>query len=127
MRAVLIVEDQDLIRDMLAFAFEEAGFEPLLAASAAEGSAFVHDDAQEPCALITDINLGADVNGWDLARAARSLRPELPVVYITGDSAAEWPVQGVPGSTLVCKPFIPSRVVAAVADLLTPDGGRQVA
>jgi hypothetical protein len=41
------------------------------------------------------------------------------VVYITGDSAHEWTVHGVPNSVLVTKPFAAAQVVTAVSQLLT--------
>lgn len=70
-------------------------------------------------ALLTDVNLGRNrMDGWDVGRSAREADPAFPVIYMTGDSAAEWTARGVPGSLLITKPFAPSQVVAAVAQLL---------
>ena len=44
---------------------------------------------------------------------------DLAVIYITGDSAHEWAVQGVPKSMLVSKPFAPAQIVTAISSLLT--------
>jgi hypothetical protein len=42
----------------------------------------------------------------------------LPVVYITGATADEWAIQGVPNSILLTKPFAPAQLVTAVSQLL---------
>ena len=76
-------------------------------------------------ALITDIKLGADTTGWDVARHARELKPDMPVVYMTGSEAHDWASLGVPNSVLVPKPFAPAQVLTAVSQLLnvgTPPG-----
>ena len=76
--------------------------------------------AAPPCrALITDIRLASSpITGWDVARRARELQPDLPVVYITGDSGHHWNSEGVPNSVLVMKPFAVAQVVTAVSQLL---------
>jgi len=42
----------------------------------------------------------------------------MPIVYMTGDSADEWPSKGVPNSILLTKPFAPAQLVTAVSQLL---------
>lgn len=68
--------------------------------------------------LITDVDLGGGPSGWDVARHAREILPDIPVIYITGGSADEWSAQGVPGSILVAKPFAPAQIISAIASLL---------
>lgn len=43
----------------------------------------------------------------------------MAVVYATADSAHEWPVQGVPKSVVVQKPYAPAQVLTAVSTLIT--------
>jgi hypothetical protein len=45
--------------------------------------------------------------------------PVLPIVYMTGDSAADWPVQGVPNSAVVQKPYASAQLVTAISTLIT--------
>ena len=75
---------------------------------------------------MTDINLGGDkLSGWEVARHAREINPDFPVIYMSGDSAEEWASQGVPRSIMLAKPFAPAQLVTAVAQLLnagTPTG-----
>ena len=69
-------------------------------------------------ALITDIRMGEGPDGWEIARRARELNPRLPVIYMSGDSAADWSAQGVPGSIMLQKPFASAQIVTAVASLI---------
>jgi CheY-like chemotaxis protein len=69
-------------------------------------------------ALITDINLKNEASGWDVARRARELFPDLPVIYVTSVAAEEWTSQGVPRSLLIQKPFAAAQITTAVSQLL---------
>lgn len=116
---ILVVEDEVLIQSVLEEALHEGGYEVKIASSGDEAVKLL--DAQNPKyrALVTDINLGRGrMDGWEVARHARELEPELPVVYMTGDSAAEWPSKGVPNSVLITKPFAPAQILTAVSQLL---------
>jgi len=69
-------------------------------------------------ALVTDVQLGPGPSGWEIAKRARELHPEIPVVYVTGTAAAEWSSKGVPNSLIIQKPFAAAQVVTAVSQLL---------
>jgi len=69
-------------------------------------------------ALVTDVDLGGRLSGWDIARAIRETNPAFPIVYITGAAADEWISQAVPNSVLVQKPFRPRQIVTAISQLL---------
>jgi len=69
-------------------------------------------------ALVTDIQLRGVIEGWEVAKRARQIDPELPIVYMTGGNAAEWPSHGVPNSILLTKPFAPAQLVTAVSQLV---------
>jgi CheY-like chemotaxis protein len=68
--------------------------------------------------LVTDIRMPGQTTGWDVARHARRLNPDVAVVYTSGDSAPEYKAEGVPDSTFVQKPFAPDQVTAALSTLL---------
>lgn len=116
---LLLVEDESVVLLSTQLALEEGGYTVATAADGAEALAAVHDQALEVAGLITDVRLGSGPNVWDVARQARELNPELPVIYATEDSANEWPAQGVPKSILVRKPYAPAQVVTAISTLLT--------
>lgn len=116
---VLIVDDEEAIRLVLEEVLTEGGYAVRFASNAEEAMSLL-DDA-EACirALITDVNLSpGKQTGWDVARHAREVTDNLPVVYITGASAHEWSVYGVPKSVLLSKPFAPAQIVTAVSHLL---------
>lgn len=101
---ILLVEDETLIQDLLQEALTEAGF-ALVITGTAEGALVELDaDASRFRALITDIRLGDGPDGWDVARHARERVPEMPVVYMSGDSGADWAAKGVPGSIWCTSP-----------------------
>ena len=90
MPLILLVEDEDLIREMLVEALEAAGFSTLAAADAQEAVALFAQDGHEIRGLVTDINLAEGMDGWELACAAREKSGDLPVVYVSGASGHEW-------------------------------------
>jgi DNA-binding response OmpR family regulator len=113
---ILIVEDEPLIGGSLKDVLEDAGFLVDLATDADEAMAILERDrARDLSGLVTDINLGGPRTGWDIAARTREMNPALPVVYMSGDSAADWPARGVPHSTVLEKPFAASQIVVALS------------
>lgn len=115
---VLVIEDEPLVGLMVQEGLEEAGYETRLTASAHEALHELESAADLLSALVTDIRLRGEADGWQLARRARELNPLLPVVYMSGDSAADHSSQGVPHSIMVQKPFAVAQIVTAISTLL---------
>ena len=69
-------------------------------------------------ALVTDIKVRGKMDGWEVAQHAREIEPEFTIVYMSGDSAADWTSKGVPNSIMLVKPFAPAQLVTAVSNLL---------
>jgi DNA-binding response OmpR family regulator len=115
---VLVVEDEASIQDMVEDALSEGGFKSEIVSSGEEAITLLQGHREDYRALITDINLSGRLTGWDVARRARELRPEVPVVYMSGASGDQWASQGVPNSLLLVKPFAPAQIVTAVSQLL---------
>ncbi|MEP6982871.1 MAG: response regulator [Sphingomicrobium sp.] len=100
-------------------ALEAGGYKVMTATGGTEALEMLDALTSELSGLVTDIRLGDGANGWDVARHARELKSDLPVVYTTTDSEAEWPVQGVPNSVLVQKPYAPAQLLTALSTLMT--------
>jgi DNA-binding response OmpR family regulator len=114
---ILVVEDDQTIQSIVEEALSDGGFEPAIASSGEEALTLLGGSKYR--VLVIDIKLGKDrIRGWDVARRARAINPDLPVIYITGANADEWAVQGVPNSILLIKPFAPAQLVTAVSQLL---------
>lgn len=124
---LLLVEDEHLTLMMAEEALQSGGYVVIAAATGAEAMAVLDSRHEQICGLITDIGLGSDPNGWDLAHYARRLRPEMPIVYTSSESTGEWPIQGVPTSVLLQKPYASAQLLTAISTLLTEAGARGVA
>lgn len=112
---ILVVEDEILVQELINGALTEGGFETEIVASGEEAITKLEDEPTKYRAVLTDINLKGKLTGWDVARRARELISEMPVIYMTGAAADEWSSQGVPNSIL---PFAPAQIVTAVSRLL---------
>jgi DNA-binding NtrC family response regulator len=120
---ILVAEDEKIIRELLGVTLEEDGYEVVLAENGEEAVGLL-DTRKDAKGLITDVRLGGKrkLTGWDVARHARELNPEIAVVYLSGDSSVDWAVQGVPKSVMVSKPFALSQISTALANLLNETG-----
>lgn len=113
---VLVVEDEILVREMIAEELRDAGF-AVLEAGDGEAASGLLSARGSVDVLFTDIRLPGRLDGWAIARLARQLRSALPVIYATGytvDRSAE-----VPGAIFLNKPYQPSQVVEIIAKLLS--------
>lgn len=115
---LLLVEDEALILNDLELALADAGYTVITAMSGAEAIATLDDSGNPLAGIITDIRIGDEIDGWAVARHARGLAPLIPVVYMSGDSAADWPSKGVPNSAILQKPFAAAQLVTAISHLM---------
>ena len=115
MRAtILLVEDEPLLREMTRVDLEDLGHFAVCSVDCEEASALLMGE-QMVDALITDIRMPGECDGWELARRARALRPNLPVIYISGYSAEQ--PQPVPGGIFLKKPYRLRDIEQALAEL----------
>jgi DNA-binding response OmpR family regulator len=117
MSAVLLVEDDADIRDLLESAFEEHGLAVRSADADRAAYAILEKEARSFSLLVTDINLGEGTTGFDVAREARRLNPDIKVIYISGEVDGPG-VFGVDGGELVRKPFTPAELVDHALDVI---------
>jgi CheY-like chemotaxis protein len=99
-RRVLVVDDDVLVLEVVAFMLEELGCETILARSGTEALGTIAED-QTIDVLVADINMPG-LDGSALATRARNFRPELAVILLTGGVSDN---QGFP---LLRKPFAQS-------------------
>jgi PAS domain S-box-containing protein len=80
---ILVVEDNDELRQYLCGVIEELGYRVVAAGSGPEGVAALerHPDT---ALLLCDVILPGGMNGRETAEAAKALRPDLKVVFMTG-------------------------------------------
>lgn len=115
---ILFVDDEPLITETVKETLEDGGFTVRPEHTADDALHALDECGGQLAGLITDVNLGSEVTGWDIAKRARELRPDLPIVYTSGYAAGDWSAQGVPHSTMVPKPYAPAQIVTAISSLI---------
>jgi len=116
---ILVVEDDHLIQSVVEESLTDGGFEIVISSSGENAVELLDASEGKYRALVTDINLGrGKIDGWDVARHARELDPNFPVVYMSGKDADDWASKGVPNSIMLAKPFASAQLVTAVSQLL---------
>ena len=121
---ILLVEDDHVIRMLTAEALADLGCRVVEAADAAEAlRALATPDAID--LLVTDVGLPNGINGRQLAEAARTRRPDLPVLFITGYAGSALnDAQLSPGMSVIGKPFMLGALTDRVAAILVGDQTR---
>ena len=111
---VLLVEDEREVAELTREALSDAGFSVTLALDDVTAYQTLEHEARSFAAVVTDINLGAGVTGFDVARCARRLNDEIKVIYISGSGphASQF---GVERALTVEKPFNPRDLAEQVA------------
>jgi CheY-like chemotaxis protein len=113
---VLLVEDEPLISDIAAEALQEQGFEVETAANA--GDALRRLAAEAPVdILFTDIDLPGGMDGTALARRARQLRCDLPVIFTSGRYRPDVS-SAVAGAAFLPKPYNFSTLGRIMRDVM---------
>jgi two-component system, OmpR family, response regulator len=115
-RRVLLVDDDPHIRQLLAFAFDKAGF---AVAEAGDGEAALAEVAREaPDLVVLDINMPR-MDGLEVCRRLRS-QGEVPVLFLSSRDDEFDRVLGIElgADDYVTKPFSPREVVARANAIL---------
>jgi len=118
-QTVLVVDDEPSVRMLVTDVLEELGFHVIEAVDGPAGLKVLQSDARIDL-LITDVGLPGGMNGRQLADAARTTRPALNVLFITG--YAENAIIGngrlAPGMQILTKPFVVETLAARVLDMI---------
>jgi signal transduction histidine kinase len=116
---VLVVDDEPTVRMLIVDALQELGYACAEAADGPAGLRLLQSNARFDL-LITDVGLPGGLNGRQVADAARALRPELKVMFITGYAENAVLNHGhiQPGMEVLTKPFAVSDLAARVDRML---------
>ena len=116
---VLVVDDEPTVRMLVTDVLGDLGYGALEAEDGASGLRILQSRSRVDL-LITDVGLPNGMNGRQMADAARMLRPELKVLFITG--YAENAVVGNghldPGMAVLTKPFVMDDLAAKIRALI---------
>jgi CheY-like chemotaxis protein len=118
MRAVLIVEDDALVRMLAVDIVEEAGYVALEASDADEAVAIL-EARSDIVVLFTDINMPGSMDGLKLAHAVRNRWPPIKIVMVSGKVRVT--ASDLPSDTrFFAKPYAASKMVSELRSLMAP-------
>jgi len=80
---VLVVEDEPFVRALAVEVLEEEGFE-VIEAPSADYAMSVLRSRDDVAVLFTDVEMPGQLNGLDLARAAKTMFPQILVIVVSG-------------------------------------------
>ncbi len=112
MRVLLVDDDRDLT-DLLQFAFQRAGFTPLIAHDSP--GALRLFNGERPDLVVLDVNLGA-WNGLDILKELRRSSAQVPIVMLTALDSEDDKIRGLElgADDYVTKPFSHRELIARV-------------
>ena len=117
-RQVLVVEDEPEICELIADYLRAEGFRPACVSSDEEAAEILRRASSLAC-MIVDVNLGRGATGFDVARLARRLDPQLPVIFVSGQTSADSLERfGVTGALFLPKPFTAAELMEQVRRLV---------
>jgi CheY-like chemotaxis protein len=111
---VLVVEDEALVQLVAIDLLEDAGIPVWSASTGEEALDVLQRHCHEISVLFTDVNLGAGITGFEVARRARALCPQIRVIYATGAPQPNVQTERVTKSLFINKPYAVSHVLDAV-------------
>jgi DNA-binding response OmpR family regulator len=120
---VVLVEDETSLRKYATRVLREHGYRVIDAADAGEAMEIFRAMDETIDLLLTDVVMPG-MNGHELAREVRLLRPETKVLYMTGYTEETVLRNGVKDSEieLLQKPFPPAVLLRRVAAVLEGEG-----
>ncbi len=119
MLRVLVIDDDQAVRDVTRRVLAGAGYEAFTAKDGASGLGLWHERGAD--LVITDVRM-ADMDGLTILAQLRTEAPHLPVILMSGDMSVgsrierDDPSRGV--TRLLPKPFVRSQLLDAVAAAL---------
>ncbi|SEO35873.1 Response regulator [Pseudomonas sp. E141] len=98
---ILVVEDDDIVRMLIVDVLEELEYQVLEADGCEQALAYLRNDAQPIALMMTDVGLPV-MDGRELAKQARSARPQLPILFASGYAES---IDVPEGMAVIGKPF----------------------
>jgi DNA-binding response OmpR family regulator len=117
---VLLIEDDELVRNMLQTALHQAGYDVTLAGNGREGLRKFAE--RRPDIIVTDIIM-PEQEGIETILAIRKLDQAVPIIAMSGGSslgAVDFldAARSFGASRILTKPFSPKDLIAALKDCL---------
>jgi two-component system, cell cycle sensor histidine kinase and response regulator CckA len=119
-RTILVVDDEDIVRGLIARTLMEGGYRVLQASHGAAAIGLLELQAQEVDLVICDLVMPI-LGGRELSAWMKDHCPELPLLFISGYPKAYLEAHHLYDATvpMLRKPFLPSRLLETVEELTT--------
>jgi CheY-like chemotaxis protein len=115
---ILLVEDESLIRSIMADEFLDAGFDVIEARDGEEAIAILADPPRAFTLVVTDINMPGPADGFAVAARLRRDTQDIPVIFTTGHPDSLDRLKAMGGvQHIVAKPYSPAKLVALARHL----------
>lgn len=112
---ILVAEDDPFLRELIVAQLRAHGYRVIEAESGDQALPLLQGGGID--ALVTDISMPGELDGWGLAENARLNCPDIAVVYASSGAKADTARQ-VSGSLYVRKPFHPDAIIEAIRQLM---------
>ena len=118
--AVLIVEDESLVRLGAVRSIEDAGFEVIEAANADEAIRIL-ENRSDIRVVFTDIHMPGSMDGLKLAHAVRNRWPPIKIIVTSGRGQVI--EQDLPeGGRFIAKPYEPTQITDTIREWTRREG-----
>lgn len=116
---VLVVEDEDLVREFACRYLDAYGYHCLDARNGSEALDMVSQRGDEIDAIVTDVIMPV-MGGRELRERVAELRPNIPVLFISAYTGEEVIRRGLmeQGAPFLQKPFTPEALASKLRELL---------
>ncbi|KKX57678.1 MULTISPECIES: response regulator [Pseudomonas] len=111
---ILVVEDDAIVRMLIVDVLEELEFKVLEADGSEQALEIIKDSNQHIDLMMTDVGLPV-MDGRELAKEARNVRPTLPILFASGYAES---IEVPEGMQVIGKPFSIDQLRDKVKDIL---------
>jgi len=121
--AILVVDDEQAIRDGMSMMIQSWQCTPLIASSQLEALTLIHEHDDSIDLIISDFRLRENENGVDVIGAIREeLNHDAPAIVLTGDTAVERiELAQAANVVLMHKPIEAEALREQIASLIAPE------
>lgn len=118
-KTILLIDDDQMVRDVVVATLESQGYSVLCAASADEGWDLYRQNTARIDLVLNDLNMPKQ-NGLEFAKELRSEQCDLPVMLMTGNLISSHLAEIEPALAIhmLQKPFLPSELLGKVKELI---------
>jgi PAS domain S-box-containing protein len=115
---VLVIDDVDAVRMLMVDVLADRGYDVIEAENGSQAIPIINSSRKIDL-LVTDVGLPG-LNGREIAGHARTRRPGMKVLFVTGYAAEAAAIQGFlePGMALITKPFLIEQLASKVREMI---------